>query len=307
MGQFEDMQVFVRVVEAGGIGLAAEQLGIAKSAVSRRLAELEARLGVTLINRTTRTSSITETGNLYYTRALGIIDDVSELNALASDPEISLQGTLRLAAPLTFGLTHLSPALDEFTKQHPELTLHVDFSDRHIDLVEGGFDLAFRISDLNDSSLKARRIFPTRMVLCASPAYLDKWGAPENPSDLKHHHLLRYTFDDTTTWKLIDKQGNETLVPIQAKMLANNGDFLCGMAISGHGILNSPTFITWEAVSKGELVPVLTEYTLPSSNAYAVYPKTRYLSQRVRLLIDFLVERFGDNPYWDQSTSLASD
>ena len=306
MGQLEDMQVFIRVVEAGGIGLAADQLGIAKSAVSRRLADLESRLGVTLINRTTRTSSITETGSLYYKRAIAILDDVSELNTLASDPQTSLQGTLRLAAPLVFGLTHLTPALDEFTKQHPELALQVDFSDRHIDLVEGGFDLAFRISDLNDSSLKARRLFQARMILCASPNYLAQWGEPESPNDLKHHQCLRYTFDPVTL-KLLDKQGDEILVPIQEKMLANNGYFLCRMAMAGHGIVSLPTFITWEAVSTGKLVPILTEYTIPSNNAYAVYPKTRYLPQRVRLLIDFLVERFGDNPYWDQSIGLPID
>lgn len=190
MGQLENMQVFIRVVEAGGIGLAAEQLGIAKSAVSRRLADMENHLGITLINRTTRTSSITEAGNLYYTRALKILGDVVELDAMASDPQASLRGTLRLAAPVSFGLTHLAPALDRFTKKHPELTLHVDFSDQHIDLIEGGYDLAFRIGNLESSTLKARRISPIHIMMCASPDYLDQWGIPEKPDDLKHHQLL---------------------------------------------------------------------------------------------------------------------
>jgi len=301
MGQLENMRVFIRVVEAGGIGRAAEQLGMAKSAVSRRLAELEDRLGITLINRTTRTSSLTEAGNLYYTRALSIVDDVAELDTLASDPETSLQGTLRLAAPLSFGLSHLAPALDAFAKEHPELTLHVDFSDQQIDLIEGGYDLAFRIGNLENSTLKARRISPIHIVMCASPGYIDKWGSPKKPDDLKHHQLLDYTLDGMSSWKLVDKNNKETIMPVEAKILANNGDFLRDMAITGHGILISPTFIAWQALSKGELIPIMPDYSIPSRNAYAVYPKTRYLSQRARLLIDFLLEQFGNNPYWDQN------
>lgn len=304
MGQLENMQVFIRVVEAGGIGRAADQLDMAKSAVSRRLAELEDRLGITLINRTTRTSSLTEAGNLYYTRALSIVDDVTELDTLASDPETSLQGTLRLAAPLSFGLSHLTPALDMFTKEHPELTLHVDFSDQQIDLIEGGYDLAFRIGDLENSTLKARRISPIHIVMCASPDYIDKWGMPKKPDDLKHHQLLGYTLDDITSWKLVDKNNKETIMPVEAKILANNGDFLKNMAIAGHGILISPTFIAGQALSKGELIAIMPGYSIASKNAYAVYPKTRYLSQRARLLIDFLLEQFGDNPYWDQNLPL---
>ena len=300
MGQLEDMQVFIRVVESGGIGIAAEQLGIAASAVSRRLAELEKRLGITLINRTTRTSHLTEAGNLYYTRALKVIDDVAELNTLASDPQTSLKGTLRLAAPLSFGLDHLAPALDSFAQNQPELTLHVDFSDQHIDLIEGGYDLAFRIGDLDDSTLKARRISPIRFVMCASPAYLEKKGIPQHPDDLKHHALLRYTLLNTHSWKLLDANGKDVSVPVTAKILANNGNFLCKMGVAGHGILISPTFIAWQALSAGDLIPVLPNYSIPSANAYAVYPQTRYLSQRARLLIDYLLDRFGDTPYWDQ-------
>ncbi len=299
MGQLENMQVFIRVVEAGGIGVAAEQMGLAKSAVSRRLADLESQLGVTLINRTTRTSSLTEAGNLYYKRALHILDDVAELNVMASDPKTSLKGTLRLAAPLSFGLTHLTPALDSFAQKHPDLTLHVDFSDYHIDLVEGGYDLAFRIGKLKDSSLKARRIAPVRLALYASPDYLEKSGSPKIPEELKQHKLLRYTLNTTNTWRFQSREGDETTISAEAKIQANNGDFLCKMAIAGHGILLSPTFITWQAVAKGELVPVLEHYTTPPSTAYAVYPQTRYLSQRARHLIDHLLETFGDCPYWD--------
>ena len=169
MGQLEDMQVFIRVVDAGGISRAAEQMGLAKSAVSRRLADLEARLGVRLLNRTTRTSSLTEAGHGFYQSSIKIIDDINELNTLTKGSKTTLEGTISLAVPLSFGLSHLAPAIDDFLKQHPELTINIDFSDRHKNLVEEGLDLAVRIADLKDSSLVARKISPIKTILCASP------------------------------------------------------------------------------------------------------------------------------------------
>ena len=300
MGQLEDMGVFVRIVEAGGIGKAADQLGIAKSGVSRRLVALETRLGVALINRTTRSSSLTSVGREYYERAVKLIGDISELDGLAVDKGKSLEGLLRLAVPLSFGLSHLSPAIDKFACAHPGLSINIDFSDRKVDLVEQGVDLAIRISELNDSSLQARRICPIRLLLCASPSYLEKHGTPRKLEDLKDHQVLGYTLGSGHTIRLGNQQGEEQLVHTSAKMTANNGDFLHDMALAGHGIAASPTFIVWQSLATQELVPVLEQYTLPTLDAWAVYPQTRYLSQRARQFIDFLVERFGDNPYWDE-------
>ena len=300
MGQLEDMGVFVRIVEAGGIGKAADQLGVAKSGVSRRLVALETRLGVTLINRTTRSSSLTSVGREYYERAVKLIGDISELDGLATDEGKSLEGQLRLAVPLSFGLCHLSPAIDEFASEHPGLSINIDFSDRQVDLVEQGVDLAIRISDLNDSSLQARRICPIRLLLCASPSYLERHGTPRKPEELKDHQVLGYTLGSGHTIRLVNPQGDEQLVHTSARMSANNGDFLRDMALADHGIAVLPTFIVWQSLATRELVPVLEQYTLPSINAWAVYPQTRYLSQRARQFIDFLVKRFGDNPYWDE-------
>jgi len=301
MGQLEDMQAFVRVIEAGSISHAADQLGVAKSAVSRRLSELEARLGTTLLKRTTRRSSLTDAGKLYYERSLRVIDDVAELNAMVTSNDDALTGTLRIAAPLSFGLSHLSPAIDVFVRNHPELNIHIDFSDRQIDLVQEGVDLAFRIADLKDSSLKARKITPIRMMLCASPDYLKQHGIPQTHDDLLKHQVLHYDSSGAvSSWILVDPNGKKHTLKPDAKIIANNGDFLCDMGIAGHGILYSPTFISWEAVAKGDLVQILPDYRIPSMNAYAVYPQTRYLPQRARLLIEFLANRFGDNPYWDQ-------
>lgn len=300
MGQLEDMHVFVRVVDAGGIGHAAEQMSIAKSAVSRRLSELENRLGVTLINRTTRSSKLTEAGENYYARSQQLIHDIDELNNLTSDPNCALNGTLRLSIPLSFGLLHLTSAIQQFALKHPELSLDINFSDRETDLIEGGFDLAFRIGDLQDSSLKARKISSIKLVVCASPDYLKKQGTPKNPESLKDHKLLKYALGENNHWKLIDKKGREHTVPLKSAITANNGDFLNAMAIAGHGIIMQPTFIAWEAINQKQLIPILPEFTLPEINAYAVYPQTRFPSRKVRLFIDFLSERFGDNPYWDQ-------
>jgi len=300
MNQLEEMQSFVRVVEAGSISKAAEQLGIAKSGVSRRLADLEARLGVRLLNRTTRRSSLTEAGESYYRGAVKLLADVSELDAATADTDALLKGTLRLAVPLSFGLGHLAPAIDEFLKAHPGLTINVDFSDRQVDLVGQGADLAIRIADLRDSSLQARRICPVRILLCASPAYLERHGLPAVPGDLKNHRVLHYDLGGGPVLKLQDGQGAEYAVQIKPAMVANNGDFLRDMAMAGHGIILTPSFIAWQSIAAGDLVSIMPDYCPQQRSAYAVYPKTRYLSRRARLFIDFLVERFGKNPYWDQ-------
>jgi DNA-binding transcriptional LysR family regulator len=300
MAQVEEMQNFVRVVEAGSISRAAEQLGVAKSGVSRRLAELESRLGVRLLNRTTRRSSLTEAGQAFYQGAVKLLADVSELNAVAADNNALLEGTLRLAVPLSFGLSHLSPAIDEFLGAHPDLTINIDFSDRHIDLVERGVDLAIRIADLSDSSLQARRICPIRILLCASPVYLEQVGMPTAPDDLRAHRILQYDIGGGSVLRLQDRQGREFVVQTRPRIVANNGDFLRDMAMAGHGIILTPSFIAWQAIAAGHLVSVMPKYCPQQLSAYAVYPQTRYLSRRARMFIDFLVERFGVNPYWDQ-------
>ncbi len=300
MGQLEEMHAFVRVVEAGGLGKAALQLGLAKSAVSRRLKELEGRLGVELLHRTTRSSSLTEAGRQFYERAVAVLDDVAELNALASDSRSQLEGKIHIAAPLSFGLTHLSPAIKDFAKAHTQLSIQINFSDSRIDVVEQGVDLAFRIGELPDSSLRARKISPIRLCMCASPGYLRVRGVPAVHADLQAHDLLRYDSAAGNQLKLMDEKGATHKVSFTPKVSANNGDFLRDMAIADMGIVTAPTFIVWQALQEGKLVKVLENYSLPLIHAYAIYPATRYLSHRARVFIDFLVERFGDKPYWDQ-------
>lgn len=300
MDVYEEMRNFVRVVEAGSISRAAEQLGLAKSGVSRRLAELESRLGVLLLTRTTRRSSLTEAGRTYYEGAVRLLSDVAELDTLVADTEASLAGRLRLAAPLSFGLAHLTPAIEAFMQTHPGVLIDIDFSDRQIDLVAHGVDLAIRIAELRDSSLKARRICPIRLMLCASPAYLERHGTPARVEELLQHRLLHYDIGGGPVLRLSDGRGGEQLLQLEPRLVANNGDFLRDMAVAGHGIIMTPTFIAWQSVAVGDLVPLLRDHWPPPLNAYAVYPQTRYLSRRARVLIDFLADRFGANPYWDQ-------
>lgn len=299
MGQLEDMQLFVRVVEAGGISKAADDLGLAKSAVSRRLGELEKKLGAKLIQRTTRTSGLTEIGQSYYLRASQVLDDINELNGSIADARHALTGIIKLAVPLSFGLCHLSAAIEVFISEHPGVTIHIDFSDRQVDLIEEGLDLALRIADLKDSGLVARQVCPINFVLGASPEYLAEYGTPQHPAELKNHRFLYYSANGNNPWRFIDRQSRVQSLNVQPTMVANNGDFLKDMAIAGHGIVYTPTFICWKAVEQGLLVPLLPDYVLPRLTAYAVYPQNRYLSQRTRTLIDFFVQRFGQQPYWD--------
>lgn len=299
MGQLENMHTFVRVVETGSITKAAEQMNIAKSAVSKRLSVLENNLGIKLINRTTRMSSITEAGQQYYQRSKLIIDEVQELDSQTSSDNRALEGLLNIALPLSFGLCHLAPALDEFLQLHPDLKLNINFSDQKIDIVEQGVDLAFRIGHLENSSLQARKIAPIKHVLCASAEYLNTHGNPKTLEDLKPHKFLKYGGNELSGLKFLGEDGNETTVHLEPNFTANNGDFLKSLAISNHGMTYLPTFIVWQSLKNGELVEVLPQYQLPAMFAYAVYPPNRHLPLKVRSLIDFLVDRFGDTPYWD--------
>lgn len=300
MGQLEDMAMFVRIVEAGSITKAAEQLNIAKSAVSRRLKELETRLGSQLISRTTRQSNLTQAGEQYYQKVHHILSEVDALNEETSGTPTRIEGTLKMTAPLSFGLMHLNDVIDEYANQNPALKFELDFSDRHTDLIEEGFELAIRIRELQDSSYQAKRLALIRYALCASPEYLQRMGTPKTFDDLSEHEFLQYGMSKSSTIELIDEQGKKHQVAINGKIKANNGDFLREMAVKGQGIAFLPTFITYQALISGELVPILQQYQLPTLNAYAVYPKNRFLSQRCRYLIDFIAERFGDNPYWDK-------
>ena len=299
MGQFEDMTLFSKIVESGSITAAADQLGLAKSAVSRRLAELEGRLGVQLLNRTTRKSSLTDAGQLFYTQSQKILNDTQDMISAVSLAKSELSGTLRVAAPLSFGLKHLAPVVTRFASDHPALTIDLSFADRQVNLIEDGIDVAIRIAALENSSLIARRLTTIRHNICASPAYLARFGTPTHPDDLHHHRILRYKSPTGLVHRLTGANGQQYELGGQTAMLSNNGDFLRQAALEGLGLFFTPTFISYENVQDGSLIPGLTDYQTIELGAYAIYPQTRYLSSRVRLFIDHMARNFSEIPYWD--------
>ncbi len=300
MGQLEEINTFVRIIDAGTISRAADQLGIAKSAVSRRLVDLETRLGVQLLNRTTRQSSLTDAGREYYQRSVQILADVNELNAAASDSKTLLTGRISIAAPLSFGLQHLTPIINKFALAHPGVELRLDFSDRPVDLIEERFDVAIRIAKLKDSSYIARKLTPISTVLCASPDYLKRNGTPQIPEDLKNHEILYYSNSPDHSVQIIDPDGKPVNIKLPAKIMANNGDYLRDATVAGLGISFIPTFMAWEEIENGSLVCVMRDYSFPTLTAYAIYPQTRHLSKRVRVFIDMLVDAFREEPFWDK-------
>jgi DNA-binding transcriptional LysR family regulator len=300
MDRFENMNAFIRVVETGSISGAADRLGVAKSAVSRRLKELEEHLGVELFHRTTRRMNLTDTGRAFYHQSVRILDDVLEAELATSQAHAELKGSLKIALPSTFGLMHMGPAINEFLQAHPQIEFDLDFNDRKVDLMQEGFDLAIRIANLPDSSLIARRFAPVHTILCASPDYLERMGTPMTPEDLSGHQCLVYSLlQDYEHWTLTDAGGKVFKAKIHPYLKATTGEFLKDAAVAGQGIILVPTFVAYQEIESGALMPILRDYKTPSVSAYAIYPQTRYISRRVRTFVDFLVERFSGTPYWN--------
>ena len=301
MHKFDDMRAFVAVVEAGSFTAAADRLDMAKSAVSRRISSLEARLGVQLLQRTTRQLNLTDTGRSFYERCARILADLDEAEAAIHQEHGELRGRLRVALPLSFGIRHMYRPISEFAATHPKVSFDLDLNDRRIDLIAEGIDLAVRIGRLADSTLIARRLFEARTVVCAAPAYLEQRGTPQTPDDLMEHDCLVYSnLPDPTKWVCTDREGVRHAIDVPVTMTASSGDFLCAAAQEGLGLVLQPTFIAGEFISRGELQPVLTDYQWPVTPAYAIYPPTRHLSYRVREFIDYLAEYFAGVPYWDR-------
>lgn len=295
----EGMTVFTAVVDAGSFTAAAKQLRASKASVSTQLQKLEDRLGVRLLNRTTRQLSLTDEGRAFHEHCRRILDEAREavdaLDSIGAAP----RGVLRVNAPMSFGTLHLGPAIADFMNEYPEIEIDLVLNDRQIDVVEDGFDVAIRIARLPDSSLIARRLAPCRRVLLASPAYWDRKGRPTHPSELRHHEALIYDYlSEPDTWTFKGPEGR-IAVTVSGRLRANNGEVLLNAAKCGLGITLAPTFFCCGEVRDGELEIALGEYEDDPISVYAVYPHRRHLSPRVRAFVDFLAARFGDNPYWD--------
>jgi DNA-binding transcriptional LysR family regulator len=289
-----DVLAFVRVVETGAFSRAAERMGMAKSIVSRRVARLEELLGARLLTRSAQGAQPTDVGQAYFERASNVLAELEAAEEVVAEAVTQIAGPIRLSAPLSFGVQHLSPALAEFAGEHPKVELDISFDDRPVDLVAGGYDLAVRIGSLKDSALIARRIAPVRKVAVASPAYLERRGRPEHPRDLARHDILLYSNE---SWRFRVGKGWEH-VRGQPRLRADNGEMLRAAAIAGLGICVLPSFIAAPGFEAGALVPLLRDYPMEEGALHAVMP-SRATTARVRALVDFLAARFGPEPDWD--------
>lgn len=296
MNALEDMQLFATTVEAGSFTAAAERLGLSKQFVSRRLAALEARLGVRLLNRTTRRLSVTELGREYHARACTILDAVAETEDMIGSGSRQPRGTLRLAAPMSFGTLHLSPLLPRFLARYPDLRLEIDLNDRTVDLIGEGYDMAIRIGALPDSALVACRLAGMRLVTCCSPGYLHGRGAPPEPEALSAHDCLPYGHTRATEW-LYRRAGERIAVPVNGRLRVNNGELARDAALAGLGLTQLPTFIVGAALARGELVTVLDDFAPNPGGIFAVYPQHRQAFLAIRALADFLKEAFGEETW----------
>lgn len=288
MSKFDEIDIFIRVVESGTITAAAEQLGIAKSAVSKRLNRLESDLGVTLIKRTTRSMTLTPAGEAYYQQSLKVLSDLAEIESTIRNEQTEIAGKIRLSIPFSYGLLKLQPILMQFMRDYPAIQLDVDFNDKQVDLVTEGFDLAIRIADLKDSTLVAKRLSIIHMSLCGSPDYFADKGMPKTVSDLNTGHCKVHYSNTPTTWLLKDK--HKTVgIKLPVRMASNNGEILVSAACNGVGLVLSPDFICEHAVTTGQLVTILDEALVDLSlGVYAVYPKDKFLSHRVTVLMNYL-------------------
>lgn len=294
----EHVRLFVSIATTHNISLAGQQMGLSPAVASAHISKLEQNLGVRLVHRTTRKVSLTEEGTAFLPHAEDVLASVDAALASVGAGEASPRGTLRVAAPASFGRMHLLPALTDFFKQYPELHVDLKLSDTIIDLVEGGFDIAVRNAPLKDSSLVARKLAPDNRVLCASPDYLKQFGEPQTPDDLKNHQCI--TLMGLENWQFQSVSGKQT-IKARGNLRIDNGEAVRDACINGLGITVNSSWSAYQQLKTGQLTQILGDYPLVSNTAiWAVYPSSRLLAPKVRAFIDYFVQHFGDTPYWDK-------
>ncbi len=299
MDRFLEMQTFNAVVDAGSFVKAAEALHMSKAAVSRYVVDIETRLGVRLLHRTTRRLSLTEEGQVFYGRSKELLADLAEAEDEITSRSDAASGLLRINAPFTFGILHLAPLWGAFMALHPKVTLDVTLADRLVDLVDEGYDVAIRIATLESSTLVSKRLATTRMVLCASPKYLARRGTPQHPSELARHSVISYSYWSTKDeWRFEGPKG-----PVSIKtdpcMHTNSGDTCRAAALADQGVILQPTFLVDKNLADGSLIELMPQYRSLELGIYAVYPTRKHVSAKVRALIEFLAAHFaGQKSLW---------
>lgn len=310
MDRLTEMEAFVQVVDHGGFTEAARKMGLSKSAVSKHVSALEARLAVRLLNRTTRRVSPTEVGLAYYDRARTVLTDAAEADSMVTAMQATPKGLLRISVPVSFGINQVSPAIARFLQSYAEVDIHMVLEDRFVELVAEGYDMAIRVGVLEDSSLRVRKLAETTRVLVASPDYLERMGRPRGIDDLHRHRLLHYTHLATGNfWRLRGPSGEERQIRVGGRLTANNGDSLMKAAECGLGIALIPSFILGDAVASGRLVEVLPERGYDTIGIFALYPEGRFTQPKLRAFIDFLADHFrGMGPaHWPVANPPVAD
>jgi DNA-binding transcriptional LysR family regulator len=298
MDKFQEMRAFAAVVDNGSFVSAAEALNTSKAAISRQVGDLEQRLGIRLLNRTTRKLSVTDEGQLFYLRCTDLLNGLEEAESELSLRRGEPSGHLRISAPVTFGISHLASLWGRFLQQHPKISMEVSLSDRTVDLVEDGFDLAVRISRAPHPTFIARKLASTKMVLCASPAYLKRNGTPKHPHDIAGHNVISYTYwSSKDEWEFTHPSGKIEIVKTRPRLHANSGDTCVAAALQDQGIVLQPDFLVYDVLREGKLKQLLKDYQTVELGIYAVYTSRRQLPLKLRSLIDFLVDAF-QQPAW---------
>lgn len=300
MDRIDAMRAFVTVVNEGSFTLAANRLALSPQLVSKHIAQLEKHLGTRLLSRTTRKLHLTEAGTRYFQRAQQVLSDISDMENELGDMQAHASGLLRISAPASFAIRHMAKLMIDFQQAHPAVDIDLQINDRKVDIVEEGFDVALRIGHLKSSSLIAKRIAPIRLVMCASPEYLQHHGMPQSLQDLKAHRYLRYSYLEDGTSQLAHRWLQSSDRPRSNELVCNNGDVLVESAIAGAGIALQPTFISGSAIKEGKLKIVLPEHEPEPPALYAVYVSRQLLASKVKCFVDFLDGYYGDPPYWDQ-------
>lgn len=294
----EYVRLFIRIAALRNISAAGKELGLSAAVASTRMNKLENNLGVRLIHRTTRQVSLTEEGEAFLPHAASLLESVETARASIGSGVINPQGTLRVAAPASFGRMHVMPKLSAFMQRYPNLIVDMHLSDRVMDMVEGGFDIAIRNASLEDSGFVARKLAPDTRLLCASPEYIAQYGEPHTPEELVNHHCVNLM--GLETW-VFDTLNGPQSIKTANRFRTDNGEAVRDASISGLGITLSSTWCCYEQIKRGELLQVLKDYPLMSNAAiWAIYPSSRLLAPKVRVFIDYFSECFGGLPYWDE-------
>lgn len=292
MDKLTSMRVFCRVATSGNFSLAARELRISPAMVTKHIASLESQLGIRLLNRTTRKVSMTEAGESYLRLSQNLLSDIEEGESSLSELSHHPSGTLKLTAPIDFGVLYLAPAIANYLNRFPDVSIDINYQDRKVNLVEDGFDIAIRIGSLPDSSLIAVPLMKQQTICCASPDYLQRHGRPRHPTELRKHNCLTYSYSSTNNDWHFSKDGESYAIKASGRLNANNGRAMTAVAAQGVGIILKPQFMVQDFIDKGELVAILEDYDLPHGDVFAVYPHRRFLPAKMRSFIDYIKEYF---------------